>query len=353
MISSSSSEFWSECEKEKKDVAVSADFESGKEKIYEPNQEAELLAGCPNSYFHDRLQVMLSNLRTGADLQREQELGVVMRKMNKEFNKQVQELLKKQQMDMLVIKQDYDSLKNLLLAKDQEVTRLQGLLIEQEIPLTKQRLFKKISRANLIMTAQESVKTNEFELQVKALKIQLMGMKELVKDYQEQTEKAKRDLKLCEQELQSVKVQAVIDLQAQREQSLKSESGLILKIESLTEQYKSFKEEVKKEMEINSIVIKQQMEISNRLKRELKSAKMVLVTPRLREKYTNKLPRDEILFSPESRLRKNMKKKELTFEYLNSTRASPANYSITEINLQSSSPLVGLLPEISSRFISQ
>lgn len=353
MINSSSSEFWSECEIDKKDVAVSADLEFGKEKINEPSQETVTLDGHPNSYFHDRLQVMLSNLRIGADLQREQELGVVMRKMNKEFNKQVQELLKKQQIDMLAIKQDYDSLKNMLLARDQEISRLQQLLIEQEIPITKQRLFKKISRADLIITAQESVKTNEFELQVKALKLQLMGMKELVKDYQEQTEKAKRELKLSEQELQKAKAQSVLDLQAQHEQSLKTESGLISKIDSLTEQYKSFKEEVKKEMEINSIVIKQQMEINNSLKRELKSAKMVLITPRLREKFTGKLTVDEILYKPESRVRKNMKKKESTMEYLNSTRASPANYSIAEISLQSSSPLVGLLPEISSRYISQ
>lgn len=353
MISSSSSEFWSDCEKEKISIGVTADIEYGQEKVYEPDEESKMLTEFPNSYFHNRLETLLTNLRIGADLQKEQEMGIEIRKLTKDFNKQIQELIKKQQADMLSIKQDYDSLKNLLLAKDQEISRLQQLLIEQEVPITKQRLYKKISRAEIIISAQEAQTTNEWELQVKALKLQLLGMKELVKDYQDQTEKARKDLKACEEELRNTRNQAILDLQAQQDQSSKYESTLLLQIESLTEQYRVFREEVKKEMDINSIVIKQQQEIVNQLKKELKAAKTVLVTPRLRDKFLNRLPVDLNSQRIDSRLKKNMRKKELTIEYLNSTRASPADYSIAEFSLQSSSPNVGLLPEISSRFISQ
>jgi hypothetical protein len=355
MISSSSSscDFWNESIKnpETKSIGVSTDFQVPSINPQVSPQEV-LLSSCPNSYFHSRLQELMINLRIGSEMQKEQELEKESRRLTRLFDKHIQELMKKQQLELLDMKKDYDSLKSLLVEKDFEISRLQQLLVEQELPLTKQRLFKKITRASLLKESKEKEDCNDKQLEINALESQVDALKELIKTYQEQTQRAENNLRISEDLLSEFKEKAEEDLKELKQQASLKENELYAQIEEMTEKYKIFKEEVKKEMEINSIVIKQQVELNNTLKRELKTAKMVLVTPRLREKFNSKLPVEALTLKP-SRIKQNLGKKESTLEYLNSTRASPAEYSLADMSLQSSSPLVGLLPEISSRYISQ
>lgn len=350
--SSSESEFWNDLNENKatKSVGVLAMLEEKQSVNNEINQEV-LLSACSNSYFHDRLQELLGNLRVGSEMIKEQELEKETRRLTRLFEKQTQELIKKQQLELLDMKKDYDSLKSLLVEKDLEISRLQQLLVDQELPLTKQRLFKKITRANLIKDQKEKEENKEKDLQILALDSQIDMLKELIITFQSQTEKAKHDLRVCEDELSYTREKASEDIIELQNQSNQKESELNQKIQEISEKYQTFKEEVRKEIEINSLVIKQQIDLNNILKRELKTAKMVLITPRLREKFNNKLPVDN--HQNLNRIKKHLHKKDSTNEYLTSTRASPANYSITDMSFQSSSPLVGLLPEISSRYISQ
>jgi len=280
-----------------------------------------------------------------------------LRKQQKKFAKERQDLIVKQQVDMLELKKDYDNLKHLLLAKDDVIQKLQNIAIEQEVPISKQRLFKFISNAKLEEDKQENEEAKELGKDIKALKVQIIGMKELVKMYQEQTEKARKDLKECEASLKWTQEKAEEDKKNMIEENEKNTKKLLEDNAKIFEKYKKFKEEVRKELERTHMVIKQQADVNSSLKKELHSAKLVLVTPRLRDKFTSRIKGQEFALESipnESRLtvmKKNMKKKNSTMSYLISTRASPAENLSPDINLNSSLPLVGLLPEISTRYL--
>ena len=364
MSSDSDSDFWNDLGYDTKSVGVSADIVDEKsENIEKPiDYDNELLSICPNEYFSNRVRCLLDQLRTALKQEYENNLGTELRKQEREFNKKTQKLISKQRNDMLDMKKDYDSLKFLLITKDEEISRLQRLAIDQEVPLSKQRLYKYISKAQLVEeNKNNSSDTVELHQEIKAKDLQILGMKELVKMYQEQTEKAKKDLMNCEAELKSTIEQAAIDLKKQCEENAKKCEDLNAIIISINEKYKIFKEEVKKELEISQIIIKQQAEINNSLKKELVSAKQVLITPRLRDKFISKIngqdfskdfPKD---FHKDSSLNDSrlqihkLRKRDSTLDYLVSTRASPALIPSPDMNLNSSLPLVGLLPEITQR----
>ena len=356
--SDSNSDFWEEIGYDTKSIGVSAHIpdeisEFAKEPV---DHGEELLNISPNEYFRERARALLEHIRTGLSVNYENTLGKELRKQEKEFKKEIQQLMAKQRNDMLDMKKDYDSLKHLLLTKDQEISYLQGVIVEQEFPISKQRLYKFISKAQLTKEGNEkSEDYQELVKDVKALKVQILGMKELVKMYQEQTEKARKDLKDCEAELKNTQEKAAEDVRNLTKENEESTKRLMGNISEVKEKYKKFKEEVRKELEITHIVIKQQADVNTALKRELQSAKMVLVTPRLRDKFVSKARGQEISMeslSGENRIKiRNMRKKNSTFEYLISTRASPAEIPSPDINFNSSQPLVGLLPEISSRHL--
>ena len=355
MSSDSESDFWVESPLEQKSIGITVFIPDDEPETLNKSKDEmeELFKQSPNDYYREHVQTVIDRLRAGAKQNLENEIGKELRKQQREHKKKIQELIVKQKNEMLEIKKDYDSLKFLLLEKDEEITNLQRIIIDQEFPINKQRIQKFVSKAKIVEDSlNKDNGTKELQLEINAYKLQLVGMKELVKMYQEQTEKAKNELKTCEELLKYTQNKAENDVKYLNEEIEKNSESFKKEIEELQGKYRIFKEEVKKELEISQIVIKQQVDINNALKKELRSAKAVLVTPRLREKFDIKIKADEPNFY-ENRLKPNkkLKKRDSTLDYLISTRASPAEIPSPDINLNSSLPLVGLLPEISSRHI--
>jgi hypothetical protein len=343
MSSDSESDFWDDVPLEKRSIGVSANLSSLDLPVPEKKKDdiEELLKNSPNEYFHEYIRTTIDRLRTGLQIEHENILRTEARKQERNHKKKIQEMISQQKTQILELKTDFDSLKYLLLDKDKEISRLQRIVIEQEMHIAKQRGLKFVVNAQNTENQKQN-DSKEHGLQVSVLKIQIESMKELVKSFQEQTEKAKSDLKDCEELLKQTQTKADSDLKALKDQSDKDTVNLLMQINNLNENYKTFKEEVRKELEISQIVIKNQSEMNNSLKKELKTAKLVLITPRLKEKFTNnfKFKDSGLEVMQKNRVKeKNLRGRESTLEYLNSTRASPAEI-LSPTNFNSSLPSI-------------
>jgi len=127
------------------------------------------------------------------------------------------------------------------------------------------------------------------------------------------------------------------------------------KVDSISENYENFKNDFGKELDIRFVINKRQSDFIEILKKELKTAKMIIETPRMGAKYLNKISYrnnsigatiEETKTLGKKIVSKGLNRRSSLFNSSFSTSASPIYSNASELDINLSNKLIGLIPEI-------
>ncbi|CAG9313282.1 unnamed protein product [Blepharisma stoltei] len=311
-----------------------------------PNLEDDLkdqLSSQPSQYHRERIQIIVDRIREAAKVHHQNALDLALRKIHKEYHKKIQELLQSHQNTLIELKQDYDKMRILINAKDLELDELRSFCCEQELAISKLRQKKSKEERKT-----EQIVHNKYDPEkdkdMKALYLKLDAMKDMVQMSQKQTDEAKAKLKSYEEFMRKREKENDEAWINKKKETEAREQELLNEIKMLKERHNSFKAEVNRELEVRQVINKKQNDLIGELQNDLKSAKLVLVTPRLHNQFIRKYrsisqdygevekPKEqEVRFVKKLPIkpytsfnRIDLKKQEVSLEYGVSTRASPA-----------------------------
>jgi hypothetical protein len=351
LLLESDTEFWEELDKD-----ITLDQCSKASKALKPvgldEQITEFTSTVPSTYYRDRLQYLITQVRMASKVKFKEKYQSYKRKVSKDHQSQINELkvLHKGQVEDLI--QDYRRLEHKLIEKDLEINRLNRLLIDQERSLTVLRVDKgnKYDEENRVKEIRTIMETNKMTFD-----ILMAHMKEVVEEYKKDTDVATENL----QNLQSLYQEQLNQLDQQKiafsEEINKCKEECDSKVEAINEKYEKFKNDTIKELNIRYLINKRQTDFIEMLKKELKTAKLVIETPRIRSKYLEKLKHRNFSISStlEDSLINPVSKKVPGLLYKNpginssiSTMASPVYTNSSELDLNRSMKYAGLIPEI-------
>ena len=257
--------------------------------------------------------------------------------------------MQKVQIDDLL--KEFQKLKEKLLEKDVQIAKLEKFVINQEQATCEYRIESK-------KVHYEDFKIKELESTMNSNKLSfdilMAHMKEVVEIYKNDTDKAKENLKVLEKaykdlenEFSEEKIKLSNEINALKQ-------DCIGKINIINEKYENYKIDTSKELNIRYLINKRQLDFIEMLKKQLKDAKLVIETPRIRTKYLNKLGHRNMSIgstSDEPSIRtgkkiisKGLFPKNLTVNSSFSTAATPIYSNSSELDLNSQK-FVGLIPE--------
>lgn len=192
---------------------------------------------------------------------------------------------------------NYDDIKALLYRKNKEIDRVVRMMYDQEITLTALRSNTAGSGLHHYRRPGKAVdvkETEDLRSECARLKGQLDTLKSLCFLYQEESNQAKAAL---EEAKLTIKQQAlecerlVKSLEARtdtREKQLIEEKSACLNA-YFSPSFEAYKNQVEQELQVRELVSDRQNKYIQSLQDELKSAKMVLCSPRLRHKMLTRV----------------------------------------------------------------
>lgn len=357
IVSESDTEFWVDLDSNPSirltNLSNRCDLTHGSSfRINLDEETAEIIDKAPIEYYKERFLILIERVRTAANESYQNMMEQIVRNLHKEYQSKIQDLIKTQQEELINLKVEFDRLNVNLISKDLELERLSGYIIDQEILITDKRQSK---TSQLAITPEKNLRAATLEKDLKASNLKIYALKEICKSCNEQTDKAKADLKIAE-DIVKMKaqdhVQEIILISKQHEDEV---NQLLEKIEKIKQKYNDFKKDVHKELEIRMIINRKQNDVIASLQNELKNVKIVLSSPRIHTKLLNKSMHESSDFSKkienETRfIRKFPLKSSRVLrhsdfsiaDYGGSTQASPSFSKASDIDL---SGIVSLLPE--------
>ena len=288
--SDSETEFWSELEQPRALVKPSQPLRFVQQafKTMQPEQfKQQLVELLPEGFQRDKLWEVLDQIRVAAHAEHLITLQLEIKKLHKFYKKKLHDVADQNRKLIEELRVDYDKLTLQLTKKDQEITRVQKLLTTQEEFISRQRITKEGLRPSVVI--EEPPNPEKKAERVKALKLQIDSFRNLVEMYKDQADHAKQQLANCQQSLR--------DKQKELEETIEKKNQDIVditekyegRLQQANSKFKLFKGETQKELDVCHIVNYKQTDLIKTLQTELRSAKIVLQTPRLRTKYETKV----------------------------------------------------------------
>ena len=161
--------------------------------------------------------------------------------------------------------------------------------LKEEVLLTSQRLASGQPPPSRYAKSTESNELDDLRSDNSRLRSQLESLKDMCKLYQEDSEKATRQLKDLKEELYKQRLEYEKVIRAIETKSATREIELQGDREQVNKDFEEYKREVEKELQLRELVAERQNKYIQALQEELKSAKIVIKSPRLKAKMLAKL----------------------------------------------------------------
>ncbi|OMJ88516.1 hypothetical protein SteCoe_9557 [Stentor coeruleus] len=222
---------------------------------------------------------------------KEEEMRSLQIKVENQTKKQllssINELKQSFQKEAIRLQDTYAGSRSALQKKDHEILSLITTITDQAYIITKMRL----SYENSKKTKKPSKLKSDSELNsnIKSLTLQIQVLKQVCEQYKQDVDNYKAlNIKLLEEnnELQNMYNKASNDLIFfTKEQQIKAKKEK----DEIIAEFNKYKIETGKEVEVRELVNNRQMQIILSLQKELKDAKMIINTPRIRYKILERL----------------------------------------------------------------
>lgn len=286
-LSESDVEFWAEFDKQV--ILQDKPFGTGKKKNTKKTVEEKIqdfMKTVSSNYYKERLQKLISQVRIASQVQFEAKFAKAKVLIQEQHAEEISQLKFLHRDQIILLRKEFSALEAKLIEKDKEISNLERCLIEQEKSISSYRINKdtKYSEEERVKEILSTMTANKI-----AFDMQMGHMKELVSIYKKEADQAILNLK----SLQVAHNKQLIEFAEEKTQllgqidTIKSQSSK--QIQAISQSYEVFKVDVDKELSIRSLIHKRQTDFIEILKKELKSAKMIMETPRLNAKYLTKI----------------------------------------------------------------
>lgn len=211
----------------------------------------------------------------------------------KQFEEEMERLRENHEQELKEFQGNYDDVKAILYRKDVEIERIRRMMYDQEITLTRLRLTGGGRHYRKAVKVGEYQEIEELRSECSRLKSQLDTIHSLCHLYQEESNQAKSALESAHQTIKHQALECDKLLKALEARTDTREKELIQEKNSLLKAYFSlsfeeYKRHIEEELKVRDLVTERQNLYIQSLQEELKSAKMVLRSPRLRNKMMSR-----------------------------------------------------------------
>lgn len=224
-----------------------------------------------------KYEKVFSNMRLAREVELETQKKLVRKQVLEEIKTNIEEVKNKYEQEVNLIVEQNRQLKNECLSLRKTLQVSTETIKIQEYLLTCCRLIEKSENlsSNLPDPNTEDLK---------ALKKQLQLLKDVCRLYIDEIELVKNRVAGLEKDIKELNQTHDLEIKNLEEKREFIEKNLKSEIEDNIQKFEDFKEEVKQEMELNSVINKKLVETINKLKDELKNAQIILGTPRLKQR---------------------------------------------------------------------
>lgn len=222
---------------------------------------------------------------------KEEEMRSLQIKVENQTKKQlltsINELKHNFQKEAIRLQDTYAGSRSALQKKDHEILSLITTISEQAYIITKMRLS--YERAKKLKKPSKSKTDPELNSHIQALNLQVQTFKQVCEQYKQDVDNYKaQNIKLLEEnnELKNLYNKVSNDLITfTKEQQAKAKKEK----DEIIAEFNKYKIETGKEVEVRELVNNRQMQIILSLQKELKDAKLIINTPRIRYKVLERL----------------------------------------------------------------
>jgi len=191
--------------------------------------------------------------------------------------------------DLKEVQSNYDDVKTMLYRRDKEIERFAKMLYDQEVLLTAQRLSAANQPPSRLLKSSEASELDDLRADNSRLRAQLEALKDMCKLYQDDAERATKQLTDAKDDLHKQRNDYEKVIRAIETKSVSREMELQGDREQTSREFEEFRREVEKELQVRELVAERQSKYIQALQEELKSAKIVIRSPRLKAKMMAKL----------------------------------------------------------------
>ncbi|CAG9334333.1 unnamed protein product [Blepharisma stoltei] len=312
----SDEEFWNDFEK-KPDLKNSSRAKKIRKTQEEPpieNQEIPKLKAQRYEQLIERIRLASKEQVSSASIyvrnQTRQENLITLKEMQEELLEAQTKILKEK-----------DALELIIIKKNDEIRGLTSLVREQEEIITEMRIQyclsrrvsevcsensqrnspldsyfnenQEISLQTMQEDSQKSAKNNkqneELKLEIQILKQKYESLKEICKNCSEEAAEYLEKWKSAQSDLERLKETYESEIQSLRAEKIQIEEQLLTEKNKIEGKFHQYKAETTKELEIREVLCKKLKETADIAQEELKCAKTVLQSPRLRNKLQSSL----------------------------------------------------------------
>ena len=167
--------------------------------------------------------------------------------------------------------------------------------LKEEVLLTAQRLTAAGQPPSRLLKSSEASEFDELRSDNSRLRAQLEALKDMCKLYQDDAEKATKLLVDAKDELQKQRMEYERVIRGIEAKSVSREMELQEDKEQMNKEIEEYKREVEKELQVRELVAERQNKYIQALQEELKSAKIVIRSPRLKAKMLAKLKEFDVM----------------------------------------------------------
>lgn len=249
-----------------------------------------------NLSFFKQYEETLQRMRIASEIEVNNKTVVVKKQARREMEERLKMLKQKFTKSLTEVQSHYDEIRMTLVKKDMEIERLKAIMHEQDSLMYNYRMRDEWERkpglksrgleVELINKAEEDMELMKENL---SLKNQMETVSEIVELYKEDNIAAEVEIKIMEEKIAEAMKQYNEDKQVLVQKSEETISALKEKYQKLHNKFLKYKYESKKEVQMREIITQRQTELLKVLREELRNAKIVLNTPRLRHKLLEKV----------------------------------------------------------------
>lgn len=246
--------------------------------------------------FYKQYEETLQRIKIASEIEVNNKTVVVKKQARKEMEDRLKRLKFKFTKSLTEVQSHYDDIKMTLVKKDMDIERLRIIVHDQDNLILQYRMREEHDKKPNLKSREREIEIINREEEERellkeniSLKFQMDTISEIVELYKEDSVASEAEIKIAED-----KIAEAMKLHDEENQEiiLKSEvtqADLQEKYQKLQNKFVKYKYESKKEVQMREIITQRQSELLNVLREELRSAKLVMNTPRLRHKLLDKV----------------------------------------------------------------
>lgn len=249
-----------------------------------------------NLSFFKEYEETLQRIKIASEIEVNNKTVVVKKQARKEMEERLKMLKQKFTKSLAEVQSHYDEIRMTLVKKDMEIDRLKAIMHEQDTLIYSYRMKDEWERKPGLKSrgmGVELINKAEADMELmkenSSLKNQMESVSEIVELYKEDNVAAEVEIKIVEEKIAEAMKEHNEEKQVLLQKSQDCISNLNEKYQKLQNKFIKYKYESKKEVQMRGVITHRQTELLKVLREELRSAKIVLNTPRLRQKLLEKV----------------------------------------------------------------